>query len=490
MEMIHIHDLISEILHYPANIVKFVHSFPIAAQPPRQPGDAVPGCPAKSPPIASSSTLALLVVLLVLLLPGCVSLPPKGEFLPNGGSFWNPGANPQSVLARSHLSITRRFSHSPPVPGNRVSLLAGGENIYAEIFEAISKASSYIHIESFLVSDDKIGAQLSDILLRKRAEGVEVNLIYDSFGSRKTSPEFFRRLERAGIETLEFNPINYFNPVKVFSVNRKPTRRDHRKIVVVDGVTGFLGSVNFGYIHTKARKNAYRRLTRKYWQDFQLRIDGPAVAELEKLYLRTWEKWKGPKQAKAKYYPPVSDGGDQTVQLIGTEAGRMNRVNYMAYLTAFANAQRSIHVVNPYLVPQKDLLEELIRASSRGVDVRIVVPRFSDSPLASHASRYHYRRLLQSGATIYLHPGMIHAKAAIVDGSWSVIGTTNLDNWSLMGNDEVDAFVMGQDFAGQLETLLQKELSKSHRLKPSNWFGRPFGERLKDWIAHIFQFWA
>lgn len=440
--------------------------------------------------LTSSIFRSLLPVFLLLLVNSCAVptlkpdsgdpiRPTTAESISRDNPLPSPVPDQQFLLPDS-------LSATPPVGGNNITLLSDGELIYAYMFDAVQDASSYIHIETFQIGDDEIGNRLSDLLLKKRSEGVEVNLIYDSYGSRHTPAAFFHKLELGGIEVLEYNPIN---PLKTRWF-RRPIHRDHRKIMVVDGKIGFVGSANIGEIHCTSSSGKYRTKLKEYWKDLHLKILGPATARLEQLFLETWEERNGPKTERKKYFPQLEHFGDQSVQIVGSKPGEPNRINYRAYVWAIKNAKSSIYLTTPYFVPDVEMRRQLVAAARRGVDVRIIVPKYSDSRLATEAGSFRYEQLLHSGIRIYQHKAMIHAKSAVVDGAWCAVGTTNLDAWGLHKNDEVDAFSLDPRFIREVDSIFETDLDQSREISLPQWRNRPLEQRLKEWFDHFLEGWA
>ncbi len=437
----------------------------------------------------AQTILCIQYICLLLALNGCASLPGKQEFMKSpesAESYFNAAQlDLQSKVLRSHLLMTQNVFHRPIVPGNRVTILGEGDVIYARMFDAVQSAKAYVHIETFEISDDPIGGFMCDLLLGKKAEGVEVNLIYDAFGSRKTPAAFFARIENAGVKTLKFNPAI---PIRwpVWEI----IRRDHSKIMVVDGETAFTGSANICDLDCSSKSRKQTQIQTECFKDLHLKIEGPAAAELEKAFQRNWEQHKGKAAPTVSYAPGGASGGTQFVQILPSTSGAMNRLNYMAYFAAIASAEKRIRLSTPYFVPGVEMIQELIDAASRGVDIEIVVPTLSDSRFVSYAGMYYYKKLLDAGIKIYQHPAMLHTKFAIIDGIWCTVGTTNLDTWSLLINNEVNAYLFDPGFAQELESAFQLQVRESKQITREDWDKRSFGKRLREILSHIIEKWA
>jgi len=384
------------------------------------------------------------------------------------------------------------ISGSPWFTGNKVTLLIDGPAAFEAMLTAIRGAKDHINIETFSFSDDAVGRRFAEALLQKRKEGVQVNLLYDSVGSWPTRAAFFRRLRDGGIQVREFNPIN---PLKVRGDEWPLTHRDHRRIVIVDGAVAFTGSSNLSNIFlsglfwgpTREQEGEH---VQPAWRDTDVQIAGPAVAKLQELFLETWASQKGP-EATRNYFPPLTRAGDDLVQVMGSAPGRTQRLSYMMYLSAFTYAENVIHLTTPYFVPDAQMMQALTDAAERGVDVKMILPGSNDSNLVFHAGRSYYAALLESGVKVYERgtEAILHAKTAVIDGLWSTVGTTNMDSWSLLHNDEVDAVIVGRDFAAKMEAMFEEDLAASKQIHLAEWNTRPSTDRVKEWFTSVFGRW-
>jgi cardiolipin synthase len=354
----------------------------------------------------------------------------------------------------------------------------------------LSAAKDSINLEYFILADVQSGSvHLSEILLDRLRAGVRMNIIYDTYGSRDTPAEFFDTLRRAGAKLLAFNPID---PLKA-RVGWAPNDRDHRKIMVVDGRVGFTGGINLD----KAYENPPSAgippdgdTRHAYWRDAAVRIEGPAVGELQKLFFGTWREQKAPAADPADYFPTLPRQGVQTIRIIGSSPGERQPLHYASLLTAMKNARRRVWLCSGYFVPPHQEREELARVSRAGLDVRIVVPAFSDVQAAVYAARAAYGDLLEAGAQIYeMRDAVVHAKLAVVDDTWTVVGSSNLDRRSVVFNQEVDAVILGHDTAGQVEALLRQYMDVSRPVALDRWERRSVGERLRELQARVWQYW-
>jgi cardiolipin synthase len=214
------------------------------------------------------------------------------------------------------------------------------------------------------------------------------------------------------------------------------------------------------------------------------------VAEFQKLFLDTWQKQKGPQLAKRNYFPDLKETGNAMVRVIGSTPGEDNRIIFIVYVSAIAFAEHSVHMTNAYFVPDDQILSAVTDAAIRGVDVKIILPSISDSALALYAARYNYSWLLKSGVKIYeRRNALLHAKTAVIDEVWSTVGSTNMDFWSLLSDDEVNAVILSRDFAVEMEKMFAKDLAESDQIQREEWKKRPLLPRIREWFAHLFARW-
>lgn len=386
------------------------------------------------------------------------------------------------------IALEQAIVGSPLILGNKVVLLQDGPATYAAMFAAIVKAGDHINLESYIIEDDAIGRQFADLLLEQQRRGVQVNLIYDSFGGINTPPAFFNRLKEGGIAVLEFNPVNPLSGNAPWQLNN----RDHRKLLVVDGQIAFIGGINISSVYSSG--SVVRRTQRQpaslpaAWRDTDLQIEGPVVGELQKLFMETWEKQRGKPLAERHYFPDLKAQGKDIVRAIGSTPDDPYSLIYLTLISAIGNAERQVHLTHAYFIPDPQLLNSLIDAAGRGVDVQLILPSHSDSELTFHAGRSHYATLLKAGVRIHERRGaLLHSKTAVIDGVWSCVGSSNLDWRSFIDNDEINAVVLGREFAQQMEAMFAKDREASEAIDPERWERRSLLLRLKEWGARLLQ---
>ena len=383
------------------------------------------------------------------------------------------------------VALEQEIGGSPLVVGNRVMLLQDGPATYAAMFAAIGTAKDHINVESYIVEDSEVGQKFADLLIERQSQGVQVNMIYDSVGAFGTNKAYFDRLRAAGVQVLEFNPLN---PLAA-RTGWAPNNRDHRKLLIVDGRTAFLGGINISSVYStgsSGRGSDGPVDPKNGWRDTDVQIDGPVVAGFQKLFLQTWEKQKGPALAARNFFPEVASQGKEIVRAIGSSPDDSYSLIYLTVISAITNAEKSVYITNAYFVPDPQLLKALLDAAGRGVDVRIILPSHSDSATVFHAGRSHYAELLDGGVKIYERKGaLLHSKTALIDGVWSCVGSSNLDWRSALDNDEVTAVILGREFAQQMHAAYMADIAASTAIDAETWARRPLTDRFREFTARV-----
>ena len=395
----------------------------------------------------------------------------------------------ETNIFERHLALEEGIVGTPLVVGNKVTLLQDGPATYQAMFDAIARARDHIHMETYIIEDDDVGRKFADALIAERAKGVHVTFIYDSAGTSGTPKQFFTRMAEAGIEVLEFNPLNPLELKKGWT----PNQRDHRKLLVVDGQVAFVGGVNISSVYSAG---SFSRSSKRHadgspqWRDTHLRIEGPVVAEFQKLFLATWEKQKGAALQARNSFPLPASKGKEVVRAISSSPDEPFSLVYATLLSAIGSAETQVHVTNAYFIPDPQMLAALEAAAQRGVDVKLILPAKTDSWLVFHAGRSYFDDLLSAGVKIYARrDAMLHAKTALIDGVWSTIGSSNLDWRSFLHNEEVIAVVVGQEFGAQMETMFEADMAASELITLESWKERPLGDRARELAARMWKYW-
>lgn len=398
------------------------------------------------------------------------------------------GGQETSIFDR-HLALEEAIVGSPLTTGNQVLLLQDGPATYRAMLAAILAAKDHINMETYILDDDEMGQHFAQALIDKQQQGVQVHLIRDSVGTIGTPTAFFQRLADSGIKVLEFNPINPLAARKDWTLNQ----RDHRKLLIVDGRTAFLGGINISSVYSSGsfgKGSRARSDTGPAWRDTDLQLQGPVVAELQKLFLATWKDQKGEPLAVKNYFPRLESVGRQVVRAIGSSPDEPYSLIYATLLSAIGSAETSIHLTNAYFVPDPQLLAALEAAAARGVSVKLILPSQTDSWLVFHAGRGYYEQLLRGGVNIYERHGVIlHSKTALIDGVWATVGSTNLDWRSFLHNYELNAVVLGVEFGKQVQAMFDKDLAASDAITLEKWERRALHLRLKERFARAWEYW-
>ena len=419
-----------------------------------------------------------LALLLLLSLFGCTTAP----IIPLG-----PDADADPLVQQ--LALDARLQGSHAVPGNQVRLLRDGVETLPAMFKAMAAAKDHIHLEYFTFENVRVGdTTLGDLLVAKLHQGVAVAVSYDGFGSLKAEPEFLERLRQSGAKLLEFHPLDPQSALKL----QNPNDRDHRKIMVIDGRVAFVGGVNLDHVYENQRDPAAAvegDTAHAYWRDTDARIEGPAVAELQKLFLANWAHEKGPALPPGDFFPTLPPMGTETVRIVGSRPNHDQPLFYAALLNAVHSARHSVSLGTGYFVPTRQEREEMEDATKRGVSVRLVLPSVSDSDGALAAGRGFYTDLLEAGIRIFeLHGMVLHSKFATIDGVWTAVGSSNFDRRSVNFNNEVDAIVFGRKTADAAGALFDRDISRSEPIDLAQWHNRPFTERSHEFLSRLWEF--
>jgi cardiolipin synthase len=380
-------------------------------------------------------------------------------------------------IPRRYRAVDERF-----VAGNRVELLRDGEQAYPAMLSAIAAANEQILLEMYWFDSDRAGRRFADALAGAAARGVETVLLYDAVGSIGVDPGMFDELRRAGVKVAEFGPIAPWR--RRFRFGRL-TRRDHRKVLVVDGEIGFTGGINVA--------NAWlpREEGGDGWRDDMVRVEGPVVRGLVRGMLAAWYHAGGGPVARTRpshYGASHSESGGQLARVIGEGYHKFRDQIRRAYVAQLYHAEKTAWITNAYFIPDPVVSRALTRACDRGVDVRVLVPAETDVEIVRHASRATWGRLLRHGVRIFEYEGSIlHAKSAVIDGRWSTIGSFNLDYLSLRWLLEVNLCVLDDEFGSTMQRSFLRDLEQSREVDVRAHRFRPLGDRLLELVLYRFR---
>ena len=396
---------------------------------------------------------------------------------------WKKSSTDLAALAALEESVTGR----PLIAGNQVTLLFDGPQTMAAMMEAIRQAKDHIHLETYIFDQDELGNQFADLLIARQREGVQVNIIYDSVGTIGTPQAFFDKMQNAGIQMLAFNPVN---PLKL-NGPWEPNKRDHRKILIVDGEVAFTGGVNISasYANSSLFRSKNKKDGKVGWRDTHIKIEGPAVAALQWVFLDTWSAESSIELPDKLYFPPLKEKGNKLVRILPSDSESDHAI-YKAYMLAIQEAKKSIHITSAYFVPDAQILRALIAAAKRGVEVKLVLPGVTDSGLVFHAAQSFYTEMLEGGIQIYqLQVAVLHAKTAVIDEVWSTVGSTNIDTRSFLHNKEINVVIIDPEFALAMENAFKEDLRLSTEVNIHAWQQRPVTNKFKEWMARRLEYW-
>ena len=335
-------------------------------------------------------------------------------------------------------------------------------------------AQHHIHLEYYIYEDDHIGQLLADTMIQKAQEGVTVRFIYDDFGSSGIRKKLVKRLRAGGVQAHPFSRITF-----VALANRL-NYRNHRKIIVIDGHTAFVGGINVSdkYINKAGQQQ-------QYWRDTHLKLIGAGAAYLQYLFLCDWNFCAAAQlQPNAEFFPPTQTlptKGNKIIQIAASGPDSDNPTILYSLLQSIGLATRELLITTPYFIPGESLLDALIIAAMSGVRVKLLVPGQSDSLVVSAASRSYYADLLHAGVEIYQYQkGFIHAKTMVIDRKVAIVGTANMDQRSFDLNFEVNAVIYDSEFATQLSEVFNQDLAHAQRIDPALWAQRSLSARFLE----------
>jgi cardiolipin synthase A/B len=379
---------------------------------------------------------------------------------------------------------------APLVAANQVTVLNDGPSTFQAFAAAVGNAVHHIHLETYIFADDALGRSFAALLAEKSQQGIEVRVLYDGFGSFAASAEFFDNLRRAGVQVVAFRPLEDLTHLVTGDINN----RDHRKILIVDGRTAFVGGINITEAYNSGSGSSPRGAVdlKDGWRDVQVKIEGPVVKQFQSLFFSSWVRSGGTVDTSSTaYYPALSAHGHSLIAAVASEYAAKNEGQIQAvYLAIIRHAQRRIWITQAYFTPDESLLEALMAAARRGVDIRVLVPGFSDSSLVLNASRSIYDRLLVSGVRIFEYEtGFVHSKTLTVDGALSIVGSANMDIRSLLHNNEVAAVIADNLIAAELDAFYLKDVNDAREIRLIDWRARPLRQRAMERAATLMWFW-
>ncbi|MCF2706526.1 phosphatidylserine/phosphatidylglycerophosphate/cardiolipin synthase family protein [Arcanobacterium haemolyticum] len=381
------------------------------------------------------------------------------------------------AMRKRRTPPTGRFPHLPPqeakVGRNTTTLYTYGRELYDAMLDDIRNAHDHIYFECFIVKADDTGMEFRDALIEAARRGVETYVILDTWGNFNQDPRFRHFPQMEHLHAFNFP----FVRTGILTGRSRDKGRDHRKILTVDGKIGYVGGYNIGTLYAHQ------------WRDTHMRIEGPGAWELESSFIHMWNSYR------KQDHPELPDSGihnwDSHVSAVENTPARNIYPISSLYMSMLSRASKRAWITMGYFIPDEPMLESLTRAARRGVDVRILIPEYSNHVYSDWAGRGYYEDLLRAGVHIWLYQeAMVHAKTMTIDGRWSTVGTANIDRLSLRGNFEINMEIFDKDFAAQMEEIFNVDLTNSRELTLDEWRSRSalarIGERLIGMLAPLF----
>ena len=383
-------------------------------------------------------------------------------------------SNPEVAANREIITLLLNNNKSLLTTNNRLEVLNDGSETFASLIDALRKAESFIHLEYYIFENDELGGKIADILKEKARSGVEVRFIYDDVGSWNLKRSFIRSLRDAGVQ------VHCFMPVVFPWLTSKINYRNHRKVVIIDGKKGYLGGMNVA--------DRYREgVSWGIWRDTHIRIEGNAVHELQSIFLVDWNFTTKELLSKQTYFPKIEpNDGKEKIQLVTSGPLDENKPIALMFLKGITTAKERIYIQTPYFLPSSEFIYAIQIASLSGVDVRIILPEHSDSPVLQRASQSYITQMLRSGVKIYFYTaGFMHAKAMVIDNEFTTIGSTNFDFRSFEQNFEINAFIYSRDFNAIYAAEFEKDRKNSRRITLRSWRKRSMWRKVTESVLRL-----
>ena len=365
------------------------------------------------------------------------------------------------------------YTGTTVVGGNRVEILLNGEEIFPAKLALIHSARRTINYAQYIFEDGEPARDIARALAERCRASVELNVLLDAVGALAIPAELRDQMKDAGCH------VEYFRPLSPFSIDRL-NYRNHRRILVVDGVTGITGGSG------TSGKWSGNGKEKGHWRDTDVLVEGPVVEQLQGAFAENWLEATGVAIGGPDYFPRrrLNAKGDVSAQAVRSSPAGGSTAMYTMFLLALASAQHSIHITNPYFLPDGQMITTLVAAAERGVEVKLLIPGAIDHNLVRQASRSEFGRLLKSGVEIYEYrPALLHAKTMVVDGIWATVGSTNLDRRSFSLNEELNVAIYDTDVARRLERIFQDDLARSSRVMYEDWHHRSLTRRFLELLA-------
>lgn len=386
---------------------------------------------------------------------------------------------PSSGLVAEWLDVIQMNvarTDAPLSTATDIKIFNDGTKKFDALFEDISKATNHVHLQYFILNDDDLGRRLVSLLTDKARQGVKVLFLYDDLGSSSLPKRFFEEFEAAGGKTAAFLPAFFSR------INPRLNHRNHRKLVVVDGLTGYVGGFNVGDEYV-GKKHEFG-----YWRDTHLRIEGETVHSLQNRFFIDWNQAtaKDPIKYAEKYFPKAESHEGAAIQIVASGPLVIHEDIKNGYLKMIHHARNSIYLQTPYFIPDKSIMDALRTASLGGVDVQIMIPHLADHIFVHSATLSFVRELLDDGVKVFSYKnGFLHAKTLVVDDKAYSVGSANMDIRSFALNFELNAFVYDADSASEMTKLFFQDKKLSVQLTEKMFQEQSWVEKAKQDVAKL-----
>jgi cardiolipin synthase len=357
---------------------------------------------------------------------------------------------------------------------NKIDVLADGEATFSAMFEAIKNAQNHIHIEFFIFEDDRISNSLRELLIEKAKSGVRVRMIYDYLGSFDLSQKYLQTLKDAGVY------VRPFLPLRLRLRRSKINFRNHRKILIVDGKHGFTGGLNFADRYLFGN-------TLGIWRDTFVRFEGAAVHGLQSLFLTDWYFVERKLITDIKYYPKPKKHDQNLVQIVSSGPDSDWECIMQGIASGIMTARDYVYLHTPYFVPNDVILNAIIIAALSGINVKLMIPKESDSKFSDACTFSYLGEILEAGVKVFQYEeGFLHSKAIVIDDFISIVGSANLDERSFNQNFEANAFIYEKKTSLELKNLFEKDMNNCREITLGDWHNRKRYQKLKESFARLF----
>ena len=372
------------------------------------------------------------------------------------------------------MRFFHRVNNAYPFEGNDMQVYTDGYSMLKSLLQAVSEAKHHIHLQSYIFEEDAVGCMVRDALIDKAKEGVEIRVLYDDVGCWKVPNSFYENMRSAGIETRAFLKVRF--PRFTSKVNY----RNHRKLAVIDGKTGFIGGMNIALRYVKG-------VSWGVWRDTHIRVEGKAVYGLQTAFLTDWYAADHSLITSSRYFPEMNIVGNALMQVVTSNPIGDCRDIMQGLLMAIASSRKYVYIQTPYLLPTEPILMALKTIAQAGVDVRIMIPCQADTRLVHYASMSYIEELMEAGIKIYMfEKGFLHSKLFVCDDQISTVGSTNMDFRSFEHNFEVNAFMYDANSALTLKSIFLKDQKDAFLLTLKEWRKRSWVRKLLESVIRLF----